>query len=66
MKCATGINQYRLHKGYHYPRSKQTAIECKKGLKTFKRKYNSSVLNGDIEHFYSISSKDSLYSVTVS
>ena len=60
MKCATGINQYRLHKGYHYPRSKQTAIECKKGLKTFKRKYNSSVLNGDIEHFYSISSKDSL------
>ena len=52
MKCATGINQYRLHKGYHYPRSKQTAIECKKGLKTFKRKYNSSVLNGDIEHFY--------------
>ena len=62
MKCATGINQYRLHKGYHYPRSKQTAIECKKGLNTFKKKYSSSVLNGSIEHFYSIASKDSLIS----
>ena len=63
MKCATGINQYRLHKGYHYPRSKQTAIECKKGLKTFKRKYNTSVLNGNIEHLYSIASKNSLISI---
>tara|TARA_R110000744_G_scaffold252437_2_gene368232 strand:- start:949 stop:2661 length:1713 start_codon:yes stop_codon:yes gene_type:complete len=63
MKCATGINQYRLHKGYHYPRSKKTAIECKKGLKTFKRKYKDSVLNGDIEHLYSIASKNSLVSV---
>ena len=63
MKCATGINQYRLHKGYHYPRSKKTAIECKLGLKSFKRKYNDSVLNGDIEHLYSIASKNSLVSV---
>ena len=62
MKCASDINQYRLHKGYHYPRSKPTAIECKKGLKTFKRKYSSSVLNGNIEHLYSISSQDSLVS----
>ena len=62
MKCATGINQYRLHKGYHYPRSKQTAIECKNGLKTFKRKYSDSILKDNIEHLYSISSKDSLIS----
>ena len=63
MKCATGINQYRLHKGYHYPRSKKTAIECKEGLKTFKRKYKDSILNGNIEHLYSIASKNSLVSV---
>ena len=63
MKCATGINQYRLHRGYHYPRSKQTAIECKNGLKTFKRKYSNSVLNGSIKHLYAIASKDSLVSV---
>ncbi len=63
MKCATDINQYRLHKGYHYPRSKKTAIECKNGLKTFKRKYGKSVLNGEIEHLYAISSQKSLITV---
>ncbi len=60
MECASSINQYRLHKGYHYPRSIETATECIKGLKTFKRKYEQSVLNGDIEHYYCIASKGSL------
>jgi hypothetical protein len=60
MKCASGINQYRLHKGYHYPRSKDTALECLVGINTFKKKYEDTVVNGDIQHFYSISSKDSL------
>ena len=62
MRCATGINQYRLHKGYHYPRSKETAQECLGGMKSFKRKYGDSVVNGDINHFYAISSRDSLVS----
>lgn len=60
MECASSINQYRLHKGYHYPRSIETATECIKGLKTFKRKYEQSVLNGNIEHYYCIASEDSL------
>jgi len=59
MMAASDINQYRLHKGYHYPRSKETAQECLKGLKTFKRKYERSVVNGDIEHYYAIASEDS-------
>ena len=59
MMAASDINQYRLHKGYHYPRSKETAQECLKGLKTFKRKYERCVVNGDIEHYYAISSRDS-------
>ena len=63
MKCASDINQYRLHRGYHYPRSKQTAQECLDGLKSFKRKYGDSVVNGDgVNHFYAISSRDSLVS----
>tara|TARA_R100000234_G_scaffold25119_1_gene14562 strand:- start:456 stop:2150 length:1695 start_codon:yes stop_codon:yes gene_type:complete len=62
MKCASDINQYRLHKGYHYPRSKETAQECLDGLYTFKRKYEDSVVNGDIEHYYAISSEDSFIS----
>ena len=63
MKCASNINQYRLHRGYHYPRSKSTAQECLDGLKSFKRKYGDSVVNGDgVNHFYAISSRDSLVS----
>jgi D-amino-acid oxidase len=62
MKCASNINQYRLHKGYHYPRSKETVNECLAGIKQFKRKYGDSVVNGDINHFYAISSRDSLVS----
>ena len=62
MMCASNINQYRLHKGYHYPRSSDTALECNNGLKTFKRKYEQSVLNGSIEHYYCIASEDSLIS----
>jgi len=60
MMAASDINQYRLHKGYHYPRSKETAQECLKGLYTFKRKYERSVVNGNIEHYYAISSKESM------
>jgi len=62
MKCASDINQYRLHRGYHYPRSKSTAQECLDGLKSFKRKYGASVVDGDVNHFYAISSRDSLVS----
>ena len=62
MKGASSINQYRLHKGYHYPRSKETAQECLDGLKTFKRKYQDCVVNGSITHMYSISSEDSMVS----
>ena len=59
---ASAINQYRLHKGYHYPRSQETAQECLDGLYTFKRKFEDCVINGDISHMYSISSEDSLVS----
>ena len=62
MKCASNINQYRLHKGYHYPRSKETAQECLDGMKSFKRKYEDSIVNGDVNHFYAISSHDSMVS----
>jgi len=29
LQSASGINQYRLHRGYHYPRSTDTAISAK-------------------------------------
>ncbi len=33
-------NQYRLHTGYHYPRSKETILQTIKGFKIFKKKFN--------------------------
>jgi len=60
MKCASNINQYRLHRGYHYPRSRETAKECLDGIKSFKRKYEDSIVNEDANHYYTISSHDSL------
>lgn len=38
-KCASGINQYRLHRGYHYPRSKETAMSSKKGTDSFTKRF---------------------------
>ena len=29
LKKASGINQYRIHRGYHYPRSPETIESCK-------------------------------------
>lgn len=60
MKGASDINQYRLHKGFHYPRSKETAKSCLEGTKTFERKYDRSIMNGNIQHLYCIASEDSL------
>jgi hypothetical protein len=62
MSGASSINQYRLHKGYHYPRSKETAQECLDGLYSFKRKYEDCIVNGGITHMYSIASDDSMVS----
>ena len=59
MKCASGINQYRLHKGYHYPRSKVTALECLKSVKEFNLRFQHSIINGNTEHYYSIAKENS-------
>ena len=34
-------NQYRLHIGYHYPRSKETILQTIKGFKLFKKKFKN-------------------------
>ena len=60
MNRASGINQYRLHRGYHYPRSFDTIESCKTNEDSFIKYYNKSIVNGDIKHYYSIASEDSL------
>jgi len=39
LKCASSINQYRLHRGYHYPRSMETALAADVGTVSFLDEY---------------------------
>ena len=57
LQAASGINQYRLHRGYHYPRSKETIFLTRDGIKTFMREYGDSVVKDPIGHFYAIAEK---------
>lgn len=57
--AASGINQYRLHRGYHYPRSKETIISCIQGEKEFCAVYPEAILNDNITHYYCIAKEGS-------
>ena len=56
---ASSINQYRLHRGYHYPRSKETATQSQWGESSFIKEYGNSIINGEVEHYYCIAKEDS-------
>lgn len=58
LSATSGINQYRVHRGYHYPRSKETILSCKDNESSFIKYYNAAIIN-DIEHYYSIATEDS-------
>lgn len=60
LKSASGINQYRIHRGYHYPRSLDTIKSCKDNEQSFIKYYNKSILSNNSKHYYSISKEDSL------
>lgn len=55
---ASGINQYRLHRGYHYPRSQDTAIQSIRGFNHFVREYTNCCIRKN-EHRYCISNVNS-------
>lgn len=61
MMAASGINQYRLHSGYHYPRSKDTISSCIDSLSSFKQEYGEALIN-DVNHYYCIAKEGSLTS----
>ena len=61
LRCASGINQYRLHAGYHYPRSLETAQSVQKALPSFLEVYGDAVLR-DYSHYYCIGAKESVTS----
>ena len=59
--AASGINQYRLHSGYHYPRAISTATDCRDSVQYFCKEYPESIIS-DTEQYYCISKRDSLIS----
>jgi len=58
LQAASGINQYRLHRGYHYPRSVETALSSKRAEKSFRAEYKEALLDKD-EHYYCLAKEGS-------
>jgi glycine/D-amino acid oxidase-like deaminating enzyme len=59
MRGASYANQNRIHLGYHYPRSRQTALETIGGCRAFREFFADGVV-GDIRKFYAIAHEGSL------
>lgn len=63
LMAASQTNQYRLHRGYHYPRSIETAVSCRDDESSFRSEYAEAVLDR-FEHFFAISRDNSLTSAS--
>ena len=61
IQAASGINQYRIHRGYHFPRSQETVSSVLKAEKSFGNDFRDSIINFR-DHYYCISKRDSLTS----
>lgn len=62
LTAASAINQYRLHRGYHYPRSFETVRSILHAEQTFRREYADAVVNHGSRHLYGIAKEGSLTS----
>jgi glycosyltransferase involved in cell wall biosynthesis len=58
LQAASGINQYRLHRGYHYPRSISTALSSKYSEQSFRQEYEEAIIE-NIQHYYAIAREGS-------
>lgn len=59
MKAASVINQFRIHKGYHYPRSVETIREILESRESFLEEYREAVFDAS-EQCYAIPHEGSL------
>jgi len=58
LQAASGINQYRLHRGYHYPRSPETINSSLESESIFRKEFKE-VINNDYDHYYCIAKEGS-------
>lgn len=59
MRAASAINQYRVHAGYHYPRSAETINEITEARAEFTQTFASAIVRNS-RHFYAIPRDHSL------
>jgi len=60
LQAASGINQFRLHRGYHYPRSRETVLSSYESEASFSRAYQPAIMDTGIESYYAIAKEKSL------
>src|SRR5271169_1156270 len=58
MRAASAINQYRVHAGYHYPRSPETILETMEARAEFIQAFEPAIVRNS-RHYYAIPKKDS-------
>jgi hypothetical protein len=58
MNAASMVNQYRLHRGYHYPRSSSTGVASRAAAASFRQHYGAAIIDGG-RHFYAIARQGS-------
>jgi hypothetical protein len=58
MRAASAINQYRVHAGYHYPRSPETIRETLEARAEFIEAFEPAIVRNS-RHYYAIPKKDS-------
>ena len=61
LQSASGSNQYRIHRGYHYPRSPDTVNDIIESENSFKEVFSDTMLT-NFEHYYCIAKENSLTS----
>jgi hypothetical protein len=53
LRAASAINQFRIHSGYHYPRSPETILETLQAREEFTTAFASAIIRGN-KHYYAI------------
>ncbi len=53
LRAASGINQYRLHRGYHYPRSRETGESSREAYPLFFAEYGDAIIDKN-NHYYCV------------
>lgn len=59
LRAASAINQYRVHAGYHYPRSAETILEVAEARAEFISEFAPAIVSNS-RHYYAIPRENSL------